>query len=183
MTPWRLVPLEGRELAPGRLPRPSTTIQRWPSGASDPRAALSVASSSCTRGLCARRWGRWCWGLQSLDPWWSAKNLKMKMEEKVNKRKRESRGNLGFGNRNSPSAREEGVLISKCDQLEMHNLACRSESSSNATIYTRVIRGFAINFFHSSCLAHSFCLVLLGFCLLLTTRYRCGSQTPLASNP
>jgi len=24
-------------------------------------------------------------GVQSLDPWWSAKNLKMKMEEKVNK--------------------------------------------------------------------------------------------------
>ena len=64
LTPWRLVPLEGRDLAPGRLPRPSTTIQRWPSGASDPRAALSVASSSCTRGLCARRWGRWCWGAE-----------------------------------------------------------------------------------------------------------------------
>ena len=88
----------------------------------DPKVALGgFGSSRCAlgrlqlvhcRGLCARRWGRWCRGLQSLDPpWWSAKNLKM--EEKVNnKRKSESRGNLGFGNRKSPSAREKGVFIS-----------------------------------------------------------------------
>ena len=63
----------------------------------DPKVALGgFGSSRCAlgrlqlvhcRGLCARRWGRWCWECRVWTPGGPAKNLKMKMEEKVNKRK------------------------------------------------------------------------------------------------
>ena len=86
----------------------------------DPKVALGgFGSSRCAlgrlqlvhEGAVRSPLGALVLGVQSLDPWWSAKNLKM--EEKVNnKRKSESRGNLGFGNRKSPSAREKGVFIS-----------------------------------------------------------------------
>ena len=58
----------------------------------DPKVALGgFGSSRCAlgrlqlvhcRGLCARRWGRWCWECRVWTPGGPAKNLKMKMEEK-----------------------------------------------------------------------------------------------------
>ena len=64
----------------------------------DPKVALGgFGSSRCAlgrlqlvhcRGLCARRWGRWCWECRVWTPVGPAKNLKMKMEEKVNNKRK-----------------------------------------------------------------------------------------------